>query len=389
MRNFEFQNSTRIIFGKDVEKNIGKEIKKFSSNILMVHYGDGIIEKLGIYDTVCQDLKKEGISYAELDGIRSNPHLNKVYEGIDICKEKGIDFILAIGGGSVMDTAKIIAAGIKYDGDVWDFFDSQIIVEQALPVGVIVTLPATGSETNTGAVVTNEKLNLKRFIDSNVLRPVFCMLNPEHTYSLPPYLTACGVADMLSHAFERYLSNDKNVDMSDRIGEGVIRSILYSGRKVMQKPNDYHARAEIMYAGLVANNGYISMGRVCGWEAHRIAHELTTFYGIAHGATLSMIFPAWMKYVYKKNLNRFMQIAVRIFDVDTSYDSLDEVVLEGFARMENFFKEIGLPTRLIECNVEKEKFSDMADNVVSMGDLDGITKLNKEDVINIYNMAFK
>lgn len=388
MVNFEFQNATRIVFGKDADQGIGKRIKQYSSNIMFVHYGDGLIEKLGIYDKVCNELKQEGITYTELTGITPSPLLSKAQEGIDICREKNIDFLLAIGGGSVMDTAKVIAAGVCYDGDVWDYFDNKAgLVEKALPVGVFVTYPATGSETNTGAVVTKDEGMYKRFIDSNALRPVFAILNPEYTYDLPPYLTACGINDMLGHALERYFSNEKATDLSDRMGEAVMRSIINSGREVMAKPHDYDARAEIMYAGLIANNGYISNGKVCGWESHKIAHELTSLYGIAHGATLSIITPAWMKYVYKVNLNLFVQLAIRVFDVDIRFDDFDAIALEGIRRLEEYTKEIGLPTRFSDVGLDGKDIELMAEKAVSMGNIPGMMELTKEDVMKIYELA--
>jgi len=388
MRNFDFQNATRILFGRDVEKDIGPEMKKLGSHVMFVHYGDGLIERLGLYGTVIESLKNAGMKVSELSGIKPSPHLDKVHEGVAYCRQNGVDCLLAVGGGSVMDTAKAVAAGVPYGGDVWDYFESKAgIVEKALPMGVIVTYPATGSEGNSGCVITNEKLMLKRWIDSNLLRPCFAMLNPEHTYGLPLYLTACGVADMFTHALERYMSNDTKVDMSDRIGEAVMRSILYSAAEVMRKPEDYDARAELMYAALIANNGYISIGRQCGWESHAIGHELTSMYGLAHGATLSIIFPAWMKYVYKTNPKRFIQFAIRVFDVDMSFEDEDTIILEGIRRMEAFFRSIGLPVRMSEAGIDSPRLEEMARKATSMGNLSGIRDLKLEDIIEIYRLA--
>ena len=388
MRNFDFQNATRIIFGKDAEKSVGADLKPSASHVLFVHYGDGMIEKLGLYDTVCRSLREAGIRYSEFSGIQPSPVLSKVREGIEYCRNNSVDYLLAVGGGSVMDTAKAIAAGVPYQGDVWDYFDGKGgPLTEALPTAAIVTYPATGSETNTGCVITNEDGMYKRWIDANVLRPQIAYLNPELTYSLPPYLTACGIADMFTHALERYMCNDWHVDLSDRIGEGCLRSILYTARDVMAAPGDYNARAEIMYAGLFANNGYISIGKQCGWESHAIGHELTAFYGVAHGATLSIIYPAWMRYVRKANPQRFLQFASRVFNVDYAYNRAEDAIEEGICRMENFFRSIGLPVRMGDIDIDGSQITAMAKKACSMGPLDGIMPLHEKDVEAIYRLA--
>lgn len=387
MRNFDWQNATRIIFGKEVERQVGKEISKLGKRILFVHYGDGLIEKLGLYDTLVESLKEESITFFELTGVRPSPLLSKVYEGIELCRTHQIDCILAVGGGSVMDTAKAVAAGVCYEGDLWDCFDNKGTVNAALPVVAVVTYPATGSETNTGCVITNEKGMFKRWIDYNVLRPAIAFLNPELTYDLPPYLTACGIADMFTHALERYMSNDWNADLPDRVGEACMRSLRYTAPQVMRHPHDYDARAEIMYAGLFANNGQISMGKACGWESHAIGHELTAFYNVAHGATLSIVFPAWIKYVWKANPNRFLQYFVRVFDVDCSYQKEEWIIKEGLERFERYFHDLGLPVRMSEAGIDGSEISDMAKKAVSMGPLKGIRTLGQSDVEAIYRLA--
>jgi alcohol dehydrogenase len=388
MVNFEFQNKTRIIFGRGTENNIGREIKKYTGKTLFLHYGDGVIERLGLYQRVVDSLKAAGVEYVELTGIKPNPELGKVKEGIALCRKHNAGFILAVGGGSVIDTAKGIAAGVPYDGDLWDFFEGKAgIVEKAVPTGVIVTLPASGSETSTGTVITKEEGKYKRFIDSNELRPQFAILDPEITLGIPPFLTACGVVDIISHTMEKYFTLVKHTDFIDRLCEGLMRSMIYAGRKVMQDPGDYDARGEIMLAASFSHNGYLDCGRIADWASHIIEHEISALYDVTHAAGLSVIIPAWMRYAYKADVNRFVQYAVRVWDVDMEYGSLEEIALEGIRRTENFYKELGMPTRLKELKVDDKKFDEMASKATEGGTVGSFMKLGKDDVIKILQMA--
>jgi alcohol dehydrogenase YqhD (iron-dependent ADH family) len=388
MDNFTFRNATKIIFGKDTENQIGKEVKQYSDKVLLC-YGGGSIKKSGLYDRVTTSLKETGIEFLEISGVKPNPRLGLVKEGIKLCRDNDIKFILAVGGGSAIDTAKAIAVGVPYNGDVWDFFQGKLKITEALPVGVILTIPAAGSESSTSSVITNEEGWYKRGIGSELIRPVFAVMNPELTFTLPEAQTLNGASDMMAHIMERYFTNTKAVDLTDRLCEATLKTIINNLPVILKDPNNYDARAEIMWAGTIAHNGLLSTGRLGDWASHGIEHELSAIYDIAHGAGLSIIFPAWMKYVYKHDINRFVQFAVRVWNVDLSLLSPEEVALEGIARLTEFFKKVGLPVSLSEVNITEERFEEMADKCTTSdkSTLGQFVKLNKQDIINIYNLA--
>ena len=389
MINFEFQNYTKLIFGKDKELTVGDEVKKFSNKVLL-HYGGGSIKKSGLYGKIIDSLKKANVEIIELSGVKPNPRLSLVREGIELVRENKIDFILAVGGGSVIDSAKAIALGANYDGDVWDLYENGKNFDGiCIPLGVVLTIPAAGSETSTGTVITNEEGGYKRSSGHSTLRPQFAIMNPELTYTLPDYQTACGIADMFAHILERYFTNEKNVGLTDRLCEGTMRNIIENGKKVLANGNDYDARAEIMLSGTVAHNDSLSMGRIGDWASHDIEHELSGIYDIAHGAGLAIIFPAWMKYVYKHDVNRFAQFANRVFDVEIDLNDLEGTALKGIAALENFFKEIGLPVTLEEANISDDRLEEMAEKRTENGEIGNFVKLGKEDVLNIYKLAIK
>lgn len=389
MINFNFYNPARIVFGKGRELEAGTLVKKYGGKKVLFHYGGGSIKKTGLYDKVIKVLKEEGIAFAELGGVVPNPRLSLVREGIKLCKEQNIDFILAVGGGSVIDSAKAIAAGVFADHDVWDFYTKKAMAPQkALPIGVILTIPAAGSETSSGSVITNDENWLKRSMGSEVLIPKFAILNPELTYSLPAYQTACGASDIMAHLMERYFTNVTHVDYTDRLIEASLRTVLNFAPKVLEEPDNYDARAEMMWVGTIAHNNLLSTGRIGDWGSHDIEHELSGAYDIAHGAGLSIIFPAWMKYVYKENPGRFVQFAVRVFDVDLAFENQEEIILEGIRRLESFYKRIGLPTRLKDVNIGEERLREMADKAMIGRDTFGNFKnLTSEDIYNIYRLA--
>ncbi|MEG6568904.1 iron-containing alcohol dehydrogenase [Thermoanaerobacterium thermosaccharolyticum] len=388
MENFNFICPTKIIFGKGTENRVGEETKKYSKRVLFV-YGSGSIKKTGLYDKVVKSLSENNVEYIELSGVKPNPRLSLVYEGINKCRENDIDFILAVGGGSVIDTAKAIAVGALYDGDVWDFFLGKAEIKRALPVGVILTLAATGSEASDSAVITNEDGWYKKGIHSDLIRPQFAIMNPELLYTLPAYQTAAGAADIMAHIMERYFTNVKNVDLTDRLCEATLKTVINNVPKLIEDPTDYDARAEVMWAGTIAHNGLLDTGRIGDWASHRIEHELSAIYDIAHGAGLAIIFPAWMKYVYKHDLDRFVQFAVKVWDVDLTYTDREAIALEGIKRLENFFRSIGLPVTLKDANIPYDKFAEMANKCTSNGTatVGQFVKLGKEDIINIYNIA--
>jgi alcohol dehydrogenase YqhD (iron-dependent ADH family) len=388
MNNFTFKNATKIIFGKDTENQVGSETKQYANKVLLC-YGGGSIKKSGLYDRVLKSLKDNEIDFVELPGIKPNPRLSLVKEGIKLCHENGIKFVLSVGGGSAADTAKAIAVGVPYDGDVWDFYSGKAQVKEALPIGVVLTLPATGTEASNSSVITNEDGWFKRGLNSEHIRPTFSVLNPELTYTLPAYQTACGAADIMAHTMERYFTNVKNVDFTDRLCEATLRTIINNVPIAIEHPENYDARAEIMWAGTIAHNDLLSTGRIGDWSSHKIEHELSGIYDIAHGAGLSIIFPAWMKYVYKHDVNRFVQFAVRVWDVDLSYGCYENIALEGIRRMTEFFKRISLPVNLKDGNIEEDRFEEMADKCT---DNDAKTvgtfvNLGKKDIIGILNLA--
>jgi alcohol dehydrogenase YqhD (iron-dependent ADH family) len=388
MDNFSFRNATKIIFGKDTEKTIGVEVKRYADKVLLV-YGGGSIKASGLYDTVVKSLNDSGIKFIELAGVKPNPRLGLVREGINLCRENNISFVLSVGGGSAADTAKAIAAGVPYCGDVWDLFLGKDKVKEVLPVGVILTIPATGTEASTSSVITNEDGWYKRGLGSELLRPVFSILNPELTFTLPAYQTACGAADIMAHVMERYFTNTTNVELTDRLCEAAMKTIINNVPKALEEPDNYDVRAEIMWAGTIAHNGLLSTGRVGDWGSHAIEHEPSAIYDIAHGAGLAIIFPAWMKYVYKHNVNRFVQFAVKVWDVDLSFQSPETIALEGIKRMTEFFRKIGLPVTFTEAGIPSDRFEEMADKCTASNTntVGNFVKLNKADIINIYNLA--
>lgn len=390
MINFEFYNPARIIFGKDTEFQAGKQIAKYGKRVLL-HYGGGSIKANGVYDKVVKSLKEEGLFFVELSGVVPNPRLSLVREGIELCKENNLDFVLAVGGGSVIDSAKAIAAGVRYSGDVWELYmdNSKLTgLTEALPVGVVLTIPAAGSESSTASVITNEEGWLKRAINTEVVIPKFAVLNPESSYTLPAYQTACGASDIFAHLMERYFTQEPNVDFTDRLIEANMRTILNNAPLVLKNPNDYNVRAEIMWAGAVAHNNLLNTGRIGDWGSHDIEHEISGAYDIAHGAGLSIVFPAWMKYVYKQNVDKFIQFAMRVFNVDFSFDDKEKIVFEMIERLEAWYVRMGLPIRLSDVNIGSERIREMADKcMVGRTHVGNFQKLRADDIYEIYKLA--
>ena len=386
MENFAYENQTRIVFGKGTEDKVGSLVKEYGSNVLL-HYGGGSIKRTGLYDRVVASLKKEGVNYFELGGVMPNPRLGLVKEGIELVKDNRIDFILAVGGGSTIDSAKAIAIGALYEGDVWDFFTRKERVTKTIPVGVVLTIPAAGSESSTSSVITNEDGWYKRSVGHVMMRPKFAIMNPELTFTLSQYQTACGLADMYAHVLERYFTNTLNVDFTDELCEATLRSIIKHGMVVKEKPTDYAARAEIMWEGNIAHNGLLGVGRVEDWASHGIEHEISAIYDVAHGAGLAIVFPAWMKYVYKQDKNRFVRYASKVFGIEVSKDT-DKVIHQGIKATEEFFKSLGLPTRLRDIDIPKDRFEEMASKCTEGGSLGSFVKLDREDVLEILNLAY-
>ncbi|MFW6190682.1 MAG: iron-containing alcohol dehydrogenase [Candidatus Bipolaricaulota bacterium] len=388
MQNFTFQNKTKIVFGKGVEARTGEEVQEFSEKALFL-YGQGSIKKYGIYDKVMGSLDEYDIETVELGGVKPNPRLSLVKEGIEICETEGIDFVLAVGGGSVIDTAKAIAIGVPYEGDVWDFYETDKKVEEALPVGVVLTIPAAGSESSPGSVITKEEGGYKRDVGSEKIRPKFAIMNPEFTYTLPDYQTAAGAADIISHVMERYFTNEPDVDFTDRLSEATLRTIIENTPKALEHPETYGPRSQLMWASTVAHNDLLGTGREEDWASHQIEHELSGMYDVTHGAGLAIIFPAWMKYVYQRNLERFAQFAVRVWNVDPNFYDLEETVLKGIGELEAFYRGIGLPIRLddLEPEITDRNLKEMARKCTEKGPVGNFVELKEEDVLEIYKLA--
>lgn len=388
MENFTFQNPTRIIFGKDTETQVGMETKQYADRVLL-HYGGGSIKKSGLYERVIASLKKAGVDFIELSGVKPNPRLSLIREGIELCRKHKIRFILAVGGGSVIDSAKAIAVGVPYAGDVWDFYLQKAVIKEALPVGAVLTIPAAGSETSPASVVTNDEGALKRDIGTDLIRPKFAILNPELTFTLPAYQTACGVADIMAHVMERYFTRVKHTDLTDRLCESTLRTVIKYAPLALQNPTDYAARAEIMWAGTVAHNDLLGTGRIGDWGSHLIEHEISGIYDVPHGAGLAVVFPAWMKYVYQEDVGVFARYAVRVWDVEADFGDPEQTALAGIERLKDFFRRIGLPVTLAELKVGTDRLEEMAAKCTERGPVGNFKKLDKKDVYEVYRLASK
>lgn len=386
MKNFVFQNTTKIIFGKETESLVGEEMSKIGKKVLL-HYGGGSIKKSGLYDRIVESLKDAGLQVVELEGVKPNPRLSLVQEGIKICKAEGIDSILAVGGGSVIDSAKAIAAGSLYDGDVWDFFTGKAEIEASLPIGVILTIPAAGSESSGGSVITNEEGWYKKSAGGDSLRPQFAVLNPVLTYTLPDYQTACGAVDMFAHILERYFTTVQNVEVTDRMSEGLMKVIIDNAPRVLEESSNYDARAEIMWAGTLAHNDLLGTGKIGDWGSHDVEHELSGIYDIAHGAGLAIVFPAWMTYVYKQDIPRFAQYANRVWNVDINPFNMEETALQGIKRTKEFFKSLGMPVSLQDADIPTDRISEMAKKGTENGLVGNFIPLHEKDVAAILKLA--
>ena len=388
MNNFTFYAPTYFAFGKGKEKDVAKYVKRFGGRKVLVHYGGGSVKRSGLYDSVVNALKADNIPFVELGGVKPNPRSGLVYEGIDLCRKEKVDFILALGGGSVIDSGKAIALGVKYDGDFWDFYEGKEVTD-ALPVGTVLTIAAAGSEGSTSSVITKEEGMLKRGAGGEALRPVFSILNPEFTCSLPPYQTAAGATDIMVHVTERYFSNTKEVEITDRLCEAVLKTMIKEIPRVIADPNNYDARANIMWAGMVAHNDICGVGREQDWSSHDIEHELSAFYDVAHGAGLAVITPAWMKYVVKKNRDKFVQFANRVWGVDIDFEHPEVTAMEGIHRFQSFLKSIGMPTTFKELGAKEEDIKAMAAHIGVTKDnlLGNYVQLDIDDIEAIYRLA--
>lgn len=389
MNNFVFYSPTYFAFGKNEETNTGKYVKRFGGSKVLIHFGGGSVVKSGLLDREKISLKEEGIKYIELGGVKPNPRSGLVYEGIDLCRKEKVDFILAVGGGSTIDSAKAIAAGAVYDGDFWDYYQGKL-VNKALPIGTVLTIAAAGSEGSPDSVITNEKGMYKRGATGEALRPAFSILNPELTQTLPEFQTACGVTDIMAHLFERYFTITEEVEVTDRLIEALLLTIVHEAPRVIEDPNNYQARANIMWAGMMAHNNSCGVGRIQDWASHDIEHELSAIYDCAHGAGLAVVFPAWMTYNMKHNVNRFAQLAVRVWGCQMDFLHPENTAKAGITALKQFLKSIGMPLSFEELGAKEDDIEKMAHKAcygdLRQGVIGGFAKLDEDDVANIYRL---
>lgn len=388
MDNFSFYSPTRFVFGKGTENESGAYVKQFGGSKVLVHYGSGSVVRSGLLDRVKKSLEAEGINYVELGGVQPNPRDTLIYKGIELCRKEKVDFILAVGGGSVIDSAKGIALGAFYDGDFWDFYEKKLGVTKALPIGTVLTIAAAGSEGSGASVVTKEDGMLKRDVGSDLLRPKFSILNPELTFTLPAYQTACGATDIMAHVFERYFTNTEEVECTDRLCEALLLTMVKETPRVIENPENYGARANIMWAGTVAHNDIVGVGRSQDWNSHNIEHELSGLYDCAHGAGLAVIMPAWMEFVYKHDVNRFVQMATRVFGCELDNTNPENTAREGIKAFRRFLHDIGMPINFAELGAKVEDIPLLVEkHGVGDGLTRGFVRLSAKDIAEIYTIA--
>lgn len=360
MRNFDFYSPTYFVFGKDRETETGRYVKRFGGSRVLVVYGGQSAKRSGLLDRIMACLKEENLYAVELGGVKPNPRSGLVYEGIELCRREKIDFVLAVGGGSVIDTAKAIGFGALYKGDFWDFFTGAAKIEKTLPVGVVLTISAAGSEGSDSCVITQERGNLKWGCPkTDVIRPKFAVLNPRFTCSLPAYQTASGAVDMMAHIMERYFTNTPDVGLTDRLCEALLKTVLDAAPKAIADPNDYAARADLMWAGMLAHNNSCGVGREQDWASHQIEHELSAFYDCAHGAGLAVILPAWMEYVLPHDPVRLAQFAVRVFGCEMNFADPEATARQGIEKLCLFFHSLGMPITFDELGAKAKDIPDM------------------------------
>lgn len=387
--NFSFYSSTYISFGKDSEKEAGALVRRFGGSRALVHYGGGSIVRNGILSKVEASLRESDLPYSLLGGVRPNPLTGLIYQGIALCRQENIDFILAVGGGSAIDSAKAIALGACYEGDVWDFFSKGLPIKSALPLGAIPTVAAAGSEASQNVVITREEGMLKRSTKSDVLRPRFAIMNPAFTCTLPAYQTASGITDIISHVVERYFTRTRNVETSDRLCEALFKAVIHEAPRVMENPYDYEARANIMWAGMLAHNDVAGADRLQDWGSHALEHELSAMYGVPHGAGLAVILPAWMEYMLKEDIPRFAQFAVRVWDCDMDFTCPERTAREGIARFRTFLTSIGMPLSFEELGADPADIPLLVKTLgVGLGrQVGGFKQIDEKDAEAIYRLA--
>ena len=390
MKNFEFYTPTHIYFGKGYADQIGTLIVKYGYRKPLLVYGGGSIKQSGLYGRVIASLESAGLSHAEIGGVQPNPKLALAKEGIQICRAENCDIVLAVGGGSAIDTAKVIALGVPYSGDVWDFWSGKNTPVAALRTVCILTIAAAGSEMSQSAVITNEEGSIKRGINSEFNRPLFSIMDPELTYTLPKYQIACGIVDIMMHTIERYMTRKSEVELTDRIGEALLKTMVHYGPIAYHDPDNYEARAEIMWASSLSHNDLTGCGKDYFTINHKLGHELSAVYGTAHGASLSIILPAWMKYVYSYNIPRFAQFAVRVMGCEYDYANPENTALAGIRAVEAFFHSLDMPIRLSEIDVPEADIPMLAARVTANGAniFETYIQLSTKQIEDIFHLAY-
>jgi alcohol dehydrogenase YqhD (iron-dependent ADH family) len=386
MESFNFYSPTEFVFGRNRESECGELVKKYGGTKVLLHFGSSSAERSGLLGKVRESLKKAEVPFVELGGVQPNPKDSKVYEGIELCRRENVDFILSVGGGSCIDSAKAIAIGVLYDGDFWDFYAGKASIQKALPIGTVLTIAAAGSEGSPSSVVTKEEGGLKRGVGSDIIRPKFSVLNPEWTCSLPAYQTACGATDIMAHVFERYFTNTPEVEITDRLCEAVLLTMLKEVPRVIQDPECYEARANIMWAGTVAHNDIVGVGRSQDWNSHGLEHELSGLYDVAHGAGLAVIMPAWMEYVMNHNVMRFAQMACRVFGCNMDFENPENTAKAGIREFRRFLSRIGMPINFEELGAKPEDIPLMVEKL-NPGEGHGFVPIRSEDATAIYQLA--
>jgi alcohol dehydrogenase YqhD (iron-dependent ADH family) len=394
MKDFNYYAPTQVVFGAGSEEQAGKLVKQYGGTKVLVHYGGKSAERSGLLDKVCRLLEAEGIGYIKLGGVVPNPRLSLVHQGIELCRREKVDFILAVGGGSVIDSAKAIGYGVPYNGEVWNFFTGAAKPESCLPIGTVLSIPAAGSEMSDSAVITNEDGDIKMGYSNNICRCKFAVMNPERTYTLPAYQTACGVVDIMMHTMERYFSHDDDMTLTDELAEGLLRTVKDSALEVLQNPEDYRHRAQIMWAGSLAHNDLTGCGTTSDFATHQLEHELSAMFDVAHGAGLAALWCSWARYVYKENVSRFVRFAVNVMGVANDFTAPEHTALLGIKRMEDFYRTIGMPVsikELIGREISEEEIEEMVRKCSHGGSLiiGNFKKLASQDMKNIYHLASK
>lgn len=392
MKNFNYYAPTEVIFGDNAEAKIGEMVKKYGGTKVLIHYGGSSAKKSGLLQEVCDSLDKLNIKHVELGGVVPNPRVSLVRKGVELCRKENVDFILAVGGGSVIDSSKAMSLGVLYQGDVWDFYARKAFNKECLPIGCVLTIPAAGSEMSDGSVITNDENGLKKDYCINEFRCKFAIMNPKRTFTLPAWQTACGATDMMMHTMERYFSKDDDMDITDNIAEALLRTVMNSVKIVLREPENYRHRAQLMWAGSVAHNDITGCGTSGDWATHNLEHELSGMFDVSHGAGLAAVWGSWARYVMHENITRFARFAVNVMGVPCDFNDAEATALEGIRRTEQFFASIGMPTNihdLIGREITDAEIDEMADkgtngNKITIG---ALKVLSANDMKQIYHMA--